>query len=121
MRFTKSLVACVAILLFVFTPGLRAQQVASSPGDQNVWAMNALKEMQTVQVGMTRSDLEKVFMIDGGGSTRKSQTYVYRKCIYLKVDVEYAPVEMADGRWEEAAHDKIVKISKPYLDNPILD
>ena len=121
MKVVTSLVACLLILFGVSPFGLRGQPAKSPTVDQNVWAMNALKEIRTIQVSMTRRDLEKVFAEEGGLSSRRSRTYVYRQCFYLKVDVEFEPVERADGTWEESSHDKIVKMSKPYLDNPVLD
>lgn len=39
---------------------------------------------------------------------------------YIKVDVSLNPVLRADGTWEKSFHD-IEKISKPYLDNSVLD
>jgi hypothetical protein len=39
-----------------------------------------MKEMQTVKVGMTRKDLLRVFVIEGGLSTGLRRTYAYRNC-----------------------------------------
>jgi hypothetical protein len=83
------------------------------------WVAKSLKEIQTVKAGMTRADLLKVFTEEGGLSTRKWRTYAYHECPYIKVDVKFEPV--ADGGNSESPDDKIVEISKPYLDWQILD
>jgi len=72
------------------------------------WVEAGLKEMETIKVGMTRADLLKVFMEEGGVSTRKSRTYAYRKCPYFKVTFEFKPVgeELA---FEENSKDEIIK------------
>lgn len=84
------------------------------------WVAKSLREIETVKAGMTRADLLKLFGEEGGLSTRTQRTYVYRECSYIKVDVKFEPV--ADGnRNRENPDDKIVEISKPYLDWQIAD
>jgi hypothetical protein len=47
-------------------------------------------------------------------------TYVYRECPLIKVNVEFEPVGAA-GQQKESPDDKITKISKPYLEEMVLD
>jgi hypothetical protein len=82
--------------------------------EQARWIRENLPELESVRVGMTRGELLKVFMQEGGISTRTWRHYVYRKCVYVKVDVEFAAVGNTDSG-EEGPDDKITKISKPYL------
>jgi len=63
-----------------------------------------------VRVGGTRSELLKIFTTEGGLSAPSQQTYVYRHCPYIKVDVKFATGD------QELPTDKIVDISRPYLD-----
>jgi hypothetical protein len=76
---------------------------------------------------MTRAELLNVFTTEGGLSTGLNRTYVYRKCPYIKVDVEFKPVGRPardkDGRVTlvEASGDVITKISRPYLEWSVLD
>jgi hypothetical protein len=79
------------------------------------WIDSALRSMQTVRVGGTRSELLKIFTTEGGLSTPSRQTYTYRHCPYMKVDVQFAAGN------EELPTDKIVAISRPYLDWTIAD
>lgn len=81
------------------------------------WIAGALNTIQTIKVGMSRSDLMKVFTTEGGLSTTSQRTYVYRQCPYIKVDVKFA----ASSRDQELSTDKIVAISRPYLAWSVMD
>jgi hypothetical protein len=80
-----------------------------------------LTECQKVKPGMTRAELSKVFTTEGGLSTAKHRTYVYRTCPYIKVDVDFAVFDPAHNVTQERPTDTISKISKPYLDWSITD
>jgi hypothetical protein len=79
----------------------------------------ALDELKKVKVGMTRAELLKVMTTEGGLSIRKRRQYVYPKCAYIKIDVEFETV--GDAKLNEGPEDKIVKISKPFLELTIAD
>lgn len=81
------------------------------------WVAQTIKTMQTVKVGMTRAQLERVFVTEGGLSTTAERTYVYRGCPYFKVDVQFE----TDPANPNRESDKITRISKPYLDWPTSD
>lgn len=86
------------------------------------WIAQSLKEMQTIKVGMTRADLLKVFREEGGLSNRKWRQYVYRECPYIKAEVEFEPVgETQAPQFTESPQDKIVKISRPFIEWSVLD
>jgi hypothetical protein len=84
------------------------------------WIVKSLKEIESVKVGMTRGDLLKVFGEEGGISTRTWRRYVYHECRYIKVDVEFEPVGEPE-KPSQSPRDKIVKISKPFLEWSIMD
>jgi len=84
------------------------------------WIAESLKEMETIKVGMTRADLLRVFRAEGGLSTRTQRQYVYRECLYIKVAVEFEPVETT-AVLPENGRDKIVKISQPFIEWSVLD
>jgi hypothetical protein len=83
--------------------------------------------METVKAGMTRSDLLKVFTAEGGLSTGLQRTFVSRDCRYFKVDVEFEavgrPGHDAEGRVTlvEDPADRIVSMSRPYLQRAVID
>ena len=118
-----------AILLSALALFVSAQSVRDSRrSEENTkWVSDSLREMKTIEVGKTRADLLKVFITEGGLSTGLSRTYVYRKCPYIKVDVEFEAVERpardAEGRVTlgESDKDTIKTISKPYLEWSVMD
>ena len=84
------------------------------------WIAESLREMETIKVGMTRADLLRVFREEGGLSTRTQRQYVYRECPYIKVAVEFEPVETT-AVLPENGKDKIVKISQPFIEWSVID
>jgi hypothetical protein len=120
----KKIILIVSTIVFMIV-------VSSAPGGQKTkgtsmnhteWVGNALKEIQTIKVGMTRKDLLRLFVAEGGlGGSGRSRTYLYRDCIYIKVDVEFQPTQQSGGKLRESPDDKIVEISRPYLGNPTID
>jgi hypothetical protein len=84
------------------------------------WIVKSLKEIESVKVGMTRGDLLKVFGEEGGISTRTWRRYVYHECRYIKVDVEFEPIGEPE-KPSQSPRDKIIKISKPFLEWSIMD
>jgi hypothetical protein len=87
-----------------------------SSQDHVRWVELSMREMKAVKVGATRAEVEKLFVPEGGISTVLQKTYSFRKCPYFKVDVEFtAQIDSPSGG---SPNDKVVKISKPYLDWP---
>jgi hypothetical protein len=84
------------------------------------WIAASLTDMQGIKVGMTRAEMLKVFMEEGGISNRRWRRYVYRKCGYIKVDVEFAPANNPDNP-DQSLEDRITKISQPFLEWSIRD
>jgi hypothetical protein len=101
---------CVMLLLgswvILPAPGQSSEHV--------LWVGQSLQVMQSVKPGMTRADVETIFVAQGGFSTRVQRTYAYRECHYFKVTVEFEPAPGAQE--EESPKDKITSISKPFLD-----
>jgi hypothetical protein len=76
---------------------------------------------QKIHPGMTRADLERIFRRNTGGvavpdSTplpfREHQTYDYRPCNDIMIDVDFQP---SDSK-QERPTDVIAGVSKPYID-----
>ncbi len=81
----------------------------------------SLENISKIKVGMTRKDLSKFFGEEGGISTRTQKHYVYNKCMFIKVEVKFAAVGDAQNKTVESVDDKIIEISKPYLEYAIAD
>ena len=106
------------ILCFGAIAQLGSQQsLPQTDSDHTEWIEDVLKATQSIKVGMTRSDLLKVFTTEGGLSWSSQRTYVYRQCPYIKVDVKFA----VSSNTEELPKDKILEISRPYLAWSVMD
>jgi hypothetical protein len=83
----------------------------------------AIVEIQTIQPGQTRKDLLKLFDYEGGLQSREANHFTYRKCLLIKVDVNFKAVGPVT-KWREFEgnpNDVITRISKPYLEFGIID
>jgi hypothetical protein len=80
------------------------------------WVTTVLGWAGEVKPGMTRKELLRVYTEEGGISTRTNRTYALKGCPEIKVDVEFSGVGPATEPGGESFDDRIVKISKPYLD-----
>jgi hypothetical protein len=91
------------------------------------WVGDAMLEIETVKVGMTRGQLLALFDTEGGLFSGLRRTYVYRRCPLIKVDIEFEafgrPSRDAEGRvtMVESDQDIIIKISRPYLARQVID
>jgi hypothetical protein len=100
-------------------------EIVSLPGEPVVdwehtqWVGSVLAWTADIKPGMTRKDLLRVFSVEGGISTRTRRTYVLKQCFYIHADVEFLPV--GNNPLNEMLDDKILKISKPYLDYSHID
>jgi hypothetical protein len=121
--------AATLVLVAALVTGDVSSQGQEPPALQShvAWVEAVMGRMATIQIGMTRADLLKVFTTEGGLSTGLSRTYVSRDCPYFKVDVEFEavgrPDRNADGRVTlvEDPADRIVKMSRPYLQRVVMD
>jgi hypothetical protein len=81
------------------------------------WLLDRMLEAQSIKVGVSRADLLRVFMPDGGWQRIPAAAYVLRSCDLIKVDVEFRFPERASPRNPPPdAELTILKISRPYLD-----
>jgi hypothetical protein len=121
----------VSLLLgtFVWLGMAMGQTPAKTPTvDQNLTRSidQVLKDISSIQTGMNRAELLRVFTAEGGISTRDGQQFVYRRCPYIKVVVNFRKPDDADADWvnapeEEWTRDLIQSISKPFLEYSVTD
>jgi hypothetical protein len=119
----------IAVVTVVAVWSSLAHGVEAELFDQSAerWVGNALLEIETVKVGMTRGQLLAVFTMEGGVFSGLRRTYVYRRCPTIKVDVEFEavgrPSRDAEGRvtMVESDDDLIMRISRPYLAHQVID
>jgi hypothetical protein len=89
--------------------------------EHSQWVASVLRWTYDVKPGMSRRELLRVYTTEGGLSTRRQRTYVLKGCPGIKVDVEFVPVGNEQDSLTESPNDKILKLSKPYLDYSHMD
>ncbi len=77
----------------------------------------ALFDVSHLKPGMTRADIERNFITDGGAMRMTDGRYLYRRCHYIKIDATFTLAHPQTISPE----DTIVSVSKPYLEQPIAD
>jgi hypothetical protein len=80
-----------------------------------------LRDCEKIKPGMTRAQLLKVFTTEGGISSARHRRFVYRRCPYIKLDVEFKLSAPDQDVLDERMTDTISKISKPFLEWSIAD
>jgi hypothetical protein len=98
-----------------------AQRGSEIDLEHTKWLDSVMRSILTVKPGATRKDLLRVFAEEGGLSTRTHRTYVYKRCPYIKVDVEFVPVGNEDNGFTEMPEDRIGALSRPYLQYSVMD
>jgi len=83
--------------------------------------VEALNAAARLRAGMVRADVEKDFELDGGLSVQDKGTFTYRRCHYIKVDVEFRVHKNESAPYTFSPQDEVLKISKPYLAYPLSD
>jgi hypothetical protein len=107
--------------------GAAAEPQSLRQADHAAWVARVLEQMLTIQPGMTRSQLLTVFTTEGGVFTGLERQFVSRECPFFKVHVKFEavgrPSRDSDGRGTsvEGPDDRIVTISRPYLEFSIID
>ena len=91
----------------------------SSPLTKTI--VEVMETIDAIKPGMTRADLLTVFTVEGGISARARRTYVYKLCPYIKVEVDFKAVTNPDDRLTEVSDDKILTLSRPYLQYRVMD
>src|SRR5215469_1872651 len=107
---------CMLLAAVLFPQSWRNPRTSDFDEEHTKWIASALRSIEAIKVGMTRSELLKVFTTEGGlefrNATTSRRTYVYRLCPYIKVDVTLA---ISDPN-QDLPTDKINQISRPYLE-----
>lgn len=76
------------------------------------WLTKIARQIKTIEVGMSRRDLENVLVEDVGGFTNpRAMRYQHPACSLIKLDVEFELAVSGDRK-----DDKIVKRSAPLID-----
>jgi hypothetical protein len=114
---------CLSLLCAVwYWPRGHRACAASTESQGCRLVMEALESASKLSVGMRRAEIEKDFELDGGMTFQNRGTYTYRRCHYIKVDVEFQKSDPTSNTIETfSPGDQASKISKPYLAYPVSD
>ena len=85
------------------------------------WIEARYREATSIKEGMTVGDLQNLFTQDGGLQSSTSLRYTLKSCLWIKIDVELDIPEGEKRQYPPAANIRIKKVSKPYLEQMILD
>ena len=115
-------IGALLIMGLLVVVGASRSPVAQSSDDKahQQWLEARYKEATSVQAGMTRADLMKLFVEDGGIQTIPARRYVLKSCYLIQIDVTFDGPSRAD-RTVPDGELKIVEVSKPYLQRMALD
>ena len=83
--------------------------------------VDAMDSASKLKIGMLRADVERDFEADGGISVRDRGTYTYRRCHYIKLNIEFRVHENAPNTYAISPEDQVSKISSLYLAYPVSD
>jgi len=120
-------IGILVILGLAMMSGLRAfpgVQRADDDAHQQ-WLEARYKEAISIQPGMTRTDLMKLFFEEGGFQGGRLHTnagrYVLKNCYFIHVDVTFDRPSGGPAGNLPDGDVKIVVVSKPYLARLVLD
>jgi hypothetical protein len=111
MRAQIKLFVMICILVAPLGAGTQHDQ----PQDSSCAVIQqALSDYQRIKVGITRGEVEKYFAQDGGAQFPTSTRYVYPKCHYLHLDLEFEAKGPPGHLF--SPDDTVMKTSKLYVD-----
>jgi hypothetical protein len=117
-------ILAITLLSAIAMIGASAQQTGAVRPDSTIdeehthWLEEVMRSISTIKPGMTRRQLLRVLTTEGGLYSRRVGRYIYKRCPYIKVIVKFQP---SDDSMDFSPDDKIVEISKPFLEFVISD
>ena len=103
--------------------GLRTVPPVQEKDDkaEQQWLEARYKEATSIQPGMTRADLHKLFMEDGGLQNIPASRYVLKSCHLIQVEVKFDTKYGVEYQPVPDENLKIIEVSKPYLERMAID
>ena len=111
----------LGLVLLLTTLSMMSAQEANVDSEHTRWIASVIDSIHTIKPGMTRADVLRVFTTEGGLSNRRHRTYVHKECPYIKVTVEFKPVDDPNNLLAEIPTDRLVSISVPFLQYSVGD
>lgn len=111
-------------LVVLLTASAFAASPQSKPAPESCCSIveQAIAAANAVEPGMTRAEVEKEFVEDGGAQFFGQPTrYVYRRCTQIKIDVDFAVPGPAKSPGVPNPQDRVKSVSRPYLEYMFMD
>lgn len=91
--------------------------------DRLRWIKKCIADFKKVKLGMTREEVGKLLPWDGGFQGFVAVRFCHPECRFFKVDVEFSVKRNPSDqdRVINSPKDKVVAVSKPYIEYPIMD
>jgi hypothetical protein len=105
----------VTICVLCAPLGSAPRQVAGSESSSCAVIEQALNDFQHIKVGTSRREVEKYFRRDGGMQFPGSTRYVYPKCDYIKLEVDFSTGTSVDNLF--GPNDTVTKVSEKLFLN----
>jgi len=112
MKSIASLITFSISVALVSIALIRGGQAQNSPSCAEVH--RALVDHDRIRVGVARREVEKYFVQDGGLQFPGTTRYVYTRCPYIHVDVDFKAKASAGQPF--SPDDVVTKVSKLYVD-----
>jgi hypothetical protein len=113
--------ALLLLVCIVAALGSATLSTAQSEQTHSQLIEQRYREATSIKEGMTVADLQKVFTEDGGLQSPQSLRYIWKSCMWIKIDVEFEIPEGVIRQYPPNPNLRIKKVSKPYLEQMILD
>jgi hypothetical protein len=126
MKMTKKLTIVLTLWTGLMLPlclGQEENEQKKTRQEHIAWVAKCLMDFESIKVGVTRGEIQKRFMMDGGFHSPSRVRFTHPECGYFKIDVEFDVKrdEKDQGRAISSPEDKAMKISKPYIEAPTMD
>jgi len=124
MKRTRLWQVVLVVVLALFSTAPRALS-ADSPSKSTECCSTvqmAIEAVAKIHRGMTRSEVEKSFVVDGGLFSRQQTRYSFRLCPLIKTDISFDLDPEKRGSFVTGSpNDVVSSVSKPYLEYPVKD
>jgi hypothetical protein len=96
---------------------------AQESGDRahQKWLEEKYTEATSIKPGMSRAELLKLFMEDGGLQRIPASRYVLKSCQLIQIEVKFDTRYGVNYKPVPDENLKIVEVSKPYLERMAMD
>jgi hypothetical protein len=82
---------------------------------------DALEAVGRIKKDMTRADVAKEFLQEGGLFSREQTVYTFKMCPYIKIRVTFSPDPNYKGFSDGSPRDVVRSVSKPFIEYGVSD